>query len=310
METKTERRKCFFKTWWARITLLVLLIVFVILAVVAASKIATPVQRDPNLSLGQVIWDNITSDYSGITLIFILVIDIITMVFEKAISKAKTAIMSGIIYIIVIFDKIALEYQLHAAWIAAANVAALVICALMNVFQKQITDTNSGSENRDALLYKAASETKNRNIIAVQLYKVNTSLIVSTNDQEDDKVRFAISHIGRDFVRPGNDVNSISYMAVDLDRRLVDCFPTILNLYNNFRQTGDDSHLQASRLLIEEKIKQLKGKLSDIERNKREVSKEDCGIARALTILLAFRQKMDKGNTDANLSTGVLMKNI
>lgn len=296
MEAKTERIKCFFKTWWVRIFVLFLLTVFVVLAVVAASRIATPVQRDPNLTVAKVIWDSIISGFSGITIIFLAVIDIIAMVFEKTISKPKTAIMSAVIYIVVIFDKIALECKLHAAWIAVVNVVALVICAIMLVLQKQTADTKRSKRSNDwnALLSRAASETKNKKIIAVQLYKVNTSLIVPATAQEQDKVRFEIRHIGEDFVRPGNDVNCISYMTYDLDRQLVDCFPIILNFYDSFRNTGDDSIIRGVRVLIEDRIKNLEEKLSDIEKSKRDVSKEDCCNARALTILLAFRQRLNE----------------
>ena len=77
-----------------------------------------------------------------------------------------------------------------------------------------------------------------------------------------------------------------------MDRDIVDCFPVILGLYEKFRASGDDNEKNVLLAFINEKTQKLEERLSKIE-SEEAVTKDDCCVARALSILLSFRHKLD-----------------
>lgn len=133
---------------------------------------------------------------------------------------------------------------------------------------------------------KALSGTKNKKIIAVQLYKVTTTQVGTT---DLPKIQYEFVHFGDDFVRDNYDINCMSRITYELDRSIVDEFSLVVRLYHEFRNTGDDYTKENLLKSVDNQINQLQKRLQSIEDESREITKEDCCIARVLTIYLSFK---------------------
>lgn len=300
----TKENNSIIKEWFVRVGIIIVLVACLVSILVFNIKHAVPLPHDENISLGNLLWQSCISGDSGFVLALGIILDALCFIFAKQLHKGRVAFMTATIYLITVFDNIAIEYPLHPSWIAFANLVAIIICAVIMLAPRRTTlcmpsaPSSIGKSYRNTMLSRAISDTDNKNIIATQLYKVQTSLIPASDSQSSDRVQFDICHIGDDFVRNGYDVNSISRTSYVLDRNIVDCFPIILHLYEKLRNSGDDETKNLICRTIDEKVKQLESMLAGIEISKRAVTKDDCCVARALSILLSFRHKLnDAGET-------------
>lgn len=280
------------KEWFVRIGIIALFSAFFISILVINFIYLEPPKADPNTNLGRLVWDSLISIPSGAVFIIDLVVSVLLILFTKNLRKGRIISMSILVFVIATFDNIAIQYPLQQEWIALANLAAIIFCAVIVLLQKNenvyipqnVSQNNSFSNGEIA---RAMGDTDNKNIIAAQLYKVETSQIFTVDGTE--RIHFDVSHIGDDFVRTGHDINSISRISYELDRDIVDAFPIILQLYHKFRNNGDDNTKNALLNTINEKITILETKLQTIDTSNRPVTKDDCCIARALTIFLSFK---------------------
>lgn len=294
MNSKKEQSSTLME-WIVRIGVVVLLVGVLVSFFIYNIRCATPISNDTSKDFGHVLWKSLVSGDSGLVLIMTIVVDILTCAFVRQIKKSKVIGITATIYIITVFDTISIEYQLAPSWVAIGNFMALVICSIIVLTTRAAIPCMGVSKYgvfRSDALAKAVSDTRNKKIIATQLYEVKTSLVSSTDAQHAAKVKFDIAHIGDDFVRSGYDVNSMSCASYIMDRDIVDCFPLILELYEKFRESGDDNEKKVLLTIINEKVQKLEKKLSEIK-TEINVTKEDCCVARALSILLSFRHKLD-----------------
>ena len=247
-----------------------------------------PPNPNPNTDLGTIVWDSLTSVASGAVFLIDLAVSVLLILCTKQLRKGRIVCISVLVFVIATFDNIAIKYPLQQGWIALVNFAAIIVCAVIMLLQKQekiYIPKDNGFDNDEVT--KALGNTDNKKIIAAQMYKVETSQVFAADRTE--RVRFDVSHIGKDFVRYGHDVNSISQISYELDRDIVDSFPIILQLYHKFRNNGDDNTKTTLLNTINEKISMLETKLQAIDALPRDVTKDDCCIARALTIFLSFK---------------------
>ncbi len=281
--------------WIVRIGIVVLLLGVLVSFLIYNIRYASPISHDTSKNFGDVLWKSLTSGDSGLVLIMTVVADILACTFVKQIKKSKVVSLTAIIYLVTVFDSISIEYQLTPSWIAFGNFIALVTCSIIVLTTRATIPCMSASKYgvfRSEALSRAIGDTRNKKIIATQLYEVRTSLVTSTDLKSTAKVKFDITHIGDDFVRSGYDVNSMSCASYIMDRDIVDCFPVILGLYEKFRASGDDNEKDVLLAFINEKTQKLEERLSKIE-SEEAVTKDDCCVARALSILLSFRHKLD-----------------
>ena len=303
--TKTE--------WFVRIGIVVLFLGILVSLLVYNIRCASPVSSDTSKNFGDVLWRSLVSGDSGLILIVTLVSDILVAAFVKRLKKSKLVIITVIIYFVTVFDNISIEYQISSSWVAFGNFIAIVICAIIVLTTSTVDPCNDVLDSastscmklskygvfRSEALSKAISDTSNRKIIATQLYEVRTSLVPQTGLQDTARVKFDITHIGDDFVRSGYDINSMSCASYVMDRNIVDCFPIILGLYEKFRESGGDNDKDVLLMYIKEKILTLAIQLSKIK-SEESVTKDDCCVARALSILLSFRHKLEMDCTREN----------
>lgn len=255
------------------------------------------IKTNPNKSnviqktIGQLLWEAIKSGPSWLLFILELIVNFLLFKYVERIRKGRIILFSFVFYIVAIFNYIAIEIALETIWVVFANLVPVVFIAVISLFQRREIAIVSQSNGIIATeLNEAFSDTKNRNIIAVQLYKVETSQ--KDEDKDSDIVKFQVTHFGDDFVRPGYDINSISKITYEMDRTIVDAFPMILNYYYEFRESGDEEKQRITLNFINQKVDILESKLKKINEEQREVTKYDCCLARALTILLSFKKKL------------------
>ena len=280
------------KEWIVRIGIVVLLAAFFVSILVINFIYLEPPKHDPSINLGRLVWESLINIPSGAVFIIDLVVSILLLIYAKQLRKGRIVCMSVLVFVIATFDNIAIRYPLQQEWIAIVNLVAIFFCAGIVLLQrtekvyvtKYIPQNNSFSNGE---ITRALGNTDNKKIIAVQLYKVETSQIFA--EDRTERIRFDVSHIGNDFVRTGHDINSISRISYELDRDIVDAFPIILRLYHDFRKNGDDNTKNAILKTINEKITVLEARLQSIDTAQRSVTKDDCCIARALTIFLSFK---------------------
>lgn len=271
-----------------RIGTVFLLFVFAVSIFVVNTKYVKPVEPNSNDTLGKIIWDTIFSVPSGAIFVMEFVVSCLLLRFANQLRKERIVIMSCLIFFVASFDNVAIQYPFQSEWIALINFVAIIICVGVVLLQKgEILYVSQEMGFDTTEISRALGNTNNKKIISVQLYKVVTSQVSSTNGI--DRIHFDVSHIGNDFVRAGYDVNNISRISYELDRDIVDAFPLVLNLYHEFRKKGDENIRNLLLASINEKIAMLEAKLQMIEDLPRSVTKDDCCIARALTIFLAFR---------------------
>lgn len=276
------------KEWAVRIGIVVLFAAFFVSILVINLKYLEPPKPAPDTNLGRLVWESLISVPAGAVFLIDLVVSVLLIRFAKQLQKSRIISMSVLVFVIATFDNIAIQYPLQQEWIAIVNLAAIIFCAVIMLLQKKEkiyiaqNDEISNSE-----ISRVLGNTSNKKIIAAQLYKVETSQIFA--EDQTERVRFDVSHIGNDFVRYGHDINSISRISYELDRDIVDSFPIILQLYREFINNGDDNKRSALLKIINEKIAVLEAKLQAIEKSQRAITKDDCCIARALTIFLSFK---------------------
>lgn len=279
-----------------RIGIVALIVVFFASILVVNLKYLEPPTPDPNTNLGRLVWDSLISVPSGVILIIELVGNVLLCRYAKQFRKDRMIGMSILVFVVSVFDNVAIHYPLQQEWIALANLGAIIVCAVIvllqkpekvyvNVYADKCSSKNNCFSNGE--ITKALGDTTNKNIIAAQLYRVETSQVFA--EDQTERIRFDVSHIGNDYVRKGHDVNSISRMSYELDRNIVDSFPIILQLYHQFRKNGDDTTKDAILKTIQEQIALLEAKLITINTSNRPVTKDDCCAARALTIFLSFK---------------------
>lgn len=287
------------KEWIVRIGIVILFASFLVCILIICIKYPTRPTPNVNVSLGRLVWESITSVASGAVFLIDLVVSILLIHYAKQLRKNRIICMSVLVFVVATFDNIAIQYPFPHEWIAIVNLAAIIFCAVIVLLQKKETiyipkyiSENDTSNYDDALnnveITRVLGNTTNKKIIAVQLYKVKTSQKFSEDGTE--RICFDVSHFCNDYVRAGNDINSISRISYELDRDIVDSFPIILHLYHEFRNNGDDNTKNALLNTINEKIAVLESKLQTIDSCPREVTKDDCCIARALTIFLSFKE--------------------
>ena len=263
MNSKKEQSSTLME-WIVRIGVVVLLVGVLVSFFIYNIRCATPISHDTSKDFGHVLWKSLVSGDSGLVLIMTIVVDILTCAFVRQIKKSKVIGITATIYIITVFDTISIEYQLAPSWVAIGNFMALVICSIIVLTTRAAIPCMGVSKYgvfRSDALAKAVSDTRNKKIIATQLYEVKTSLVSSTDAQHAAKVKFDIAHIGDDFVRSGYDVNSMSCASYIMDRDIVDCFPLILELYEKFRESGDDNEKKVLLTIINEKVQKLEKKI-------------------------------------------------
>lgn len=280
------------KEWFVRIGTVVLFATFFVSILVINFKYLEPPKPNSDADLGSLVWESLINVASGAVFFIDILVSGLLLRYAKHLRKSRIIIMSVLVFVITSFDNIAIKYPLQHEWIALANLAAIIFCATIVLLQKQeiihipqyIPLSNSYSNGE---ITRALRNTDNKKIIAAQLYKIETSQVFT--EDRTERIRFDVSHIGNDFVRVGHDINSISRISYELDRDIVDSFPIILRLYHDFRNNGDDNTKSALLKTINEKIAVLEAKLQTIDAAQRSVTKDDCCIARALTIFLSFK---------------------
>lgn len=271
-----------------RIGIVFFLAVFLAITLIIYLKYSEPVKPNPNINFIRLVWDSIISIPTLSVFLMDIIISTLLITYSHQLQKSKIVCMSILFFVIVTFDNIAIRYPLQQEWIALVNLAAIIICvSLVLLHKKEKIYISKGDIFSDSKITKVLGSTSNKKIIAVQLYKIETSQKIMSDHTE--RICFDVSHIGNDFVRYGNDVNSISHTTYELDRDIVDSFPIVLNLYEKFRNNGDEAIKIALLAIIDDKITILKNKLKAIETLGREVTKDDCCNARALTIYLSFK---------------------
>lgn len=280
------------KEWFVRIGIVALFAAFFGSILVINFKYLDPPKPDTNTNVGRLVWDSLISIPSGAVFIIDLVASVLLSIYAKQLRKGRILCMSVLVFAIAVFDNIAIHYPLQQEWIAIVNLLAIYFCAGIVLLQKKekiyVSQNIPNSNNSiHSELTKALGNTTNKKIIAVQLYKVETAQVFS--DDRTERIRFDVTHFGNDFTRMGHDINSISRTSYELDRNIVDSFPIILQLYHDFRNTGDDNTKNVLLNTINEKIVMLEAQLQAIDTSHRPVTKDDCCIARALTIFLSFK---------------------
>lgn len=279
----------FIKERIIRIGIIFLFVAFIISILVVNIKYFKPSSPDPDTNLGRIVWDSLFSIPSAAFFFVDFIVSII-LLRRKNLRKGRIICMAVVLFIVATFNNIAIGYPLQQEWIALTNFTAVFFFAVVMLLQKaenNITGYPRNNSFSNSEITKTMGNTDNKKIIAVQLYKVETSQVFTEDHSE--RIRFEVSHIGNDFVRAGYDVNSISKISYELDREIVDAFPIILNLYHQFRANGDDTTKNAILTIINEKISLLEATLHSIETLQRPITKADCCLARALTIFLSFK---------------------
>ncbi len=238
--------------------------------------------------LGKLIWSTFFSVTSGAMIIIESVVAVLYIKSKHNCSKTTVITFSVLVYILVMFDNVAIEYPASPSLIVLVNFCVIIFCVAYVLFKsikKEPTIVIQG-DHKTAELRRAISGTENKKLIAVQMYKVRTEhLSVSGKD----KTRFIVN-AGESFTREGHDINSVSSLVYELDRADVDEFTAILKSYHLVEQFGNDDTRRKLIESIDQQISLLGDRLKNIDDQNREVTKEDCCIARLLVIYMSFKR--------------------
>lgn len=311
--TSTEESKLsIFIEWSVRIGIVALLVVFAIAFFIVSLKYPRTFAPNPNVNTGTLIWDSLINVATTSMVILDIILSLALVKHAKQLRKSRIAGVSILFFLTIAFDYVSIQYPLHPCWVALWNLVAIIICITIVLFQKKETvlvpvPENSEERAINAELKKTLGDTNNRRIIAVQLYRVVTSKVTMPDKQE--RVQFDVRHVFDDFVRDENDVNCISHTHYILDREIVDDFTLVVELYCRFRDSGDYNQKQCMLTKIEERITSLQDKLKDIDSAKRPVTRDDCCIARALTLFLSLKQTLCP-DPDARVTAGDIIGEI
>jgi len=260
------------------------------------------VPESDGYKLGELIWDSIFSVVSGALAIIEIIAAMVLIKTRKDCSKTKIIVLSIITYVVAIFDNVAIKYPLPQSAIVLAHFLLLVVFVAYLLFKKPevVIKQVSQIKGENIALKRAISGTENKKIIAVQMYSIKTGHHMVNGIE---KTRFIVKS-GESFVRDGHDVNSVSAITYELDRTVVDEFELILQSYRKFLKYGNDETKDKLIESLSNKISELEKRLKSIEEQKREVTKEDCCIARVLVLYLSFKHILlpnpDVAETHAN----------
>lgn len=288
----SEKHNNDIREWIVRIGIVLLFAVCIITLFRFNIKFITAPQPNEGVSIPLLLWDSIMNLETGLVFVIEVIVSILLGKYANNIRKSRIVIISSLILFLSIFDEFAIKYPLHQVWIALVNFVVVAICltlVLLQKYQCPATPSKDKHLDKDIELTKAFEKTNNRNIIAAQLYKIQTSKVDAHSSDTCEYIKFIVSHIGSDYICPGNDINCISQVTYELDRSIVDSFQIILGLYNNFRDTGNTEIKNTILTKLDEQIKELCSRLSEIDETSRDVTKYDCCIARALTLFLSFK---------------------
>lgn len=243
-------------------------------------------EKEYNGALGALLWNSVLSTISLSIGVVDIVVAIIISITKKDIPKWKVVSVSAILYVICVFDEIAIKYPFHQGWVAVINLVALAFMSYLVLFQSSNKADSMSSKAMDNKLKYAIRSTDNRKIIAIQMYRVISSYQFDADGKE--KIIYSVE-AGERFVRSGNDVNGIAAMTYEVDRTIVDSFEMILNSYHDFLNSGneDTKNKLIDAINIQKNI--LFGRLNKLQ-SPDSVTKEDCCIARILVMYLSFLQ--------------------
>lgn len=245
------------------------------------------VPESGDYELGELIWDSFFSVVSGALAVIEIIAALVLVKTRKDCSKTKIIVFSIITYAVAIFDNVAIKYPLPQSVIVLTHFflfVALVAYILLKK-PKVLIEQVSQSKGDNVALKRAISGTENKKIIAIQMYSITTEHHM-VNGVE--KTRYIVKS-GESFIRDGHDLNSVSAITYELDRTVVDEFEAILQSYRKFLKYGNDETKDKLIESLDKKISELEKRLKTIEEQKREVTKEDCCIARVLVLYLSFK---------------------
>ena len=243
--------------------------------------------------IGTLIWDSIISVVSIAIAITDALAAFVLIKYKKHASKFRVIVLAFITYFITVFNNVAIHYPLPISITVIANTFAIVVCigflVCLDTPVKTIESKDvkiSHTERFNKQIHGALSSTDNKKLIAIQMYKIRVSSIhIGGVEQIEYRVKS-----GAEFIRDGNDINSISVVTYVLERNIVDQFQTIMHIYQEYVTKGQEIKKKQLLELINPQIDELQNKLKTIEIQKREVTKEDCCIARVLVIYLSMKQ--------------------
>lgn len=246
-----------------------------------------PISEQGNYKLGELIWDSIFSVVSGALAIIESVTALVLIKCRRECSKIKVLIFAISTYVVAIFDNVAIKYPLSQGVIVITHFFLFAGLVAYILLKKPVVQIEQVSEPKGDIiaLKRAISGTENKKLIAVQMYSVKTE---SHKVCGVEKTRFIV-RAGESFIRDGHDVNSVSSITYELDRTVVDEFETILQSYRKFLKYGNEETKDRLIVLLNDKISELETRLKSIEEQNREVTKEDCCIARVLVLYLSFK---------------------
>lgn len=238
--------------------------------------------------LGELIWDSFFSVVSGALAVIEIIAALVLVKTRKDCSKSRIIVFSIITYAVAIFDNVAIKYPLPQSVIVLTHfflfVALVAYVLLMK--PKVIIERVPQPKSDNVALKRAISGTENKKIIAIQMYSITTEHHMVNGIE---KTRYIVKS-GESFIRDGYDLNSVSAITYELDRTVVDEFEAILQSYRKFLKYGNDETKDKLIESLNKKIDELKKRLKTIEEQKREVTKEDCCIARVLVLYLSFKR--------------------
>ncbi len=250
-----------------------------------------------SIDIWEVIWDSIVSVIS----IVIAIADAITaflLVKRRNIPRGMAIIFSLVVYILFVFNNVGIKYPLSRALIALVNFITTIVCICLYLINQVSQDKNqSVSTKSDNSLKKILGNTDNRKIIAIQMYNIKVSHYLSNNVE---RVKYIVK-AGDYFIRNGYDINTISTITYDFEREIADRFSAILLSYQSFVNTGNEGLKDMLICSIDEQICLLRNRLKKIQEMKRNVTKEDCCLARVLIMYLSFKNILNPEAKDMNL---------
>ena len=281
-----------FREWICNIGTILIYITFCIVLFVVIKDFSSPYSSDSE-NIGKLIWDSFFSVVSGVIAVIDILAALFLKKFKKHASKIRIVTLSLLTYCIAIFNNIAIQYPLSVSITVLINFIALVVCIGFLI----CLDTPKKENNNDVInanpkevlnkqLFNALASTDNKKIIAIQMYEI---IALSTHNAGVENIEFYVKS-GVEFIRDGNDINSISSVTYVLERGIVDQFQTIMHIYQEYINKGQEAKKKQLLELINPHIEELRNKLKDIDIQKRDVTKEDCCIARVLIIYLAIKR--------------------
>ena len=104
-----------------RIGIVALFAVFIISIFVVNLIYLEPPKSNPNTNFGQLVWDSIISVPSGTILFIDLIVNYLLLKYTKEFRKDRIILMSILVFVIAIFDNIAIHYPLQREWIAPVH---------------------------------------------------------------------------------------------------------------------------------------------------------------------------------------------